>query len=161
MRQIKTLAILTMALTSIAAHAEDATLGSLSIDRGFAANATIGALRQPDAASFKITGFFTSFSWTVLAGTRIPQSQVRAMQITIRGKKLSGFAFLSLQNVRTNLWDRIRVLDLPAKAFGYTTVSILQNASNYVGNGGKIRVRVDSLAPASFSFDYLKIGVFR
>jgi len=161
MKTFKHLAVLTTVLVSIAAQADNATLGSLTVDWGSAPGATVGALRVAGSDSFKITGFFSRFSWTVLAGTRIPQSQVRAMHITIRAKKLSGFAFLSLHNVHTNQWDRIRVLDIPAKAFGFTTVSILQNPSAYVGNGGKIRVRVDSLAPASFSFDYLKIGVVR
>lgn len=161
MKTFKSLAILTMALTSIAAHAEDAVLGSLFIDRGFAPQATMSKLRNPDGNSFKITGLFTNFSWTVLAGTRIPASQVRQLNVTIRAKKVSGSAALAMFNVRTSRWERIRVLDVPTHALGFISTPILQNASSYVGNGGKIRVRVESIGHGSMFFDYLQIGVER
>ncbi|MBX7131047.1 MAG: hypothetical protein K1X67_00060 [Fimbriimonadaceae bacterium] len=161
MKTLKTFAIVGMALTALGAHAENATLGSLSIDRGSAPSATLGKLSRADGDSFRITGIFSNFAWSVLAGTRIPKAQVGSVYVTIRAKKVRGIALLSMFNVTTNRWQSVRTLPFPTDTFGYATTAVTDHASDFVGNGGKIRVKVDSILPGSMHFDYLNIRVER
>lgn len=159
--RLKAIAILGVVLAAAVARAEDAVLGFISIDRGFTTRVELETIRHPDGRSFRIFGGSAGFAWSALAGTRIPPGEVRQLRIIMRLRMGSGAMFLSLQNARTGQWERIRAITLPTASLQYYITPLTANPGRFVGSGGKIRFRAESVGPATAFFDYLSIGVDR
>lgn len=141
------------------AHAENAILHSVHRLAGTMQGA-IADLRQADGRALSIRSTsLTPMSFMVICGAHVSASSVNRIDVRVRARRtVSGPVRISLLDWQTNTWRSIGNLTFGA-SYSNQGLAVLSGARRFFAPGGSIRVRFDSIGPATLQTDHLQVMV--